>query len=105
MESDQIACDLHLEASAVPNPNAGPSRAVLSGEGTWWPSTSAEDAVTGADAVLILTEWQHYRQLNWSALAQHMRQPAWVFDARSVVPPHEVEKAGLNLWRVGEGQA
>ena len=102
---EQIAQDLQLPASEAPDGSAGPTRAALSGEGTWWPSTSAEDAVTGADAVLILTEWQHYRQLNWSALAQHMRQPAWVFDARSVVPPHEVEKAGLNLWRVGEGQA
>ena len=33
-----------------------------------------------------------------------MRQPAWVFDARSVVTPAEVQAAGLNLWRVGEGQ-
>ena len=60
--------------------------------------------VTGADAVLILTEWQHYRQLSWSALAQQMRQPAWVFDARSVVNPAAVLEAGLQLWRVGEGQ-
>jgi len=102
---EQIAQDLQLPASEAPDGSAGPTRAALSGEGTWWPSTSAEDAVTGADAVLILTEWQHYRQLNWGALAQQMRQPAWVFDARSVVPAHEVENAGLNLWRVGEGQA
>ena len=26
---------------------------------------SVEDAVTGADAVLVLTEWQHYAMLNW----------------------------------------
>ena len=102
---EQIAQDLQLPASEAPDGSAGPTRAALSGEGTWWPSTSVKDAVTGADAVLILTEWQHYRQLNWGALAQQMRQPAWVFDARSVVPPHEVENAGLNLWRVGEGQA
>ena len=102
---EQIAQDLQLPASEAPDGSAGPTRAALSGEGTWWPSTSAEDAVTGADAVLILTEWQHYRQLSWGALAQQMRQPAWVFDARSVVPPQEVENAGLNLWRVGEGQA
>jgi len=102
---EQIAQDLQLPASEAPDGSAGPTRAALSGEGTWWPSTSAQDAVTGADAVLILTEWQQYRKLNWSALAQQMRKPAWVFDARSVVPPQEVKNAGLNLWRVGEGQA
>ena len=34
-----------------------------------------------------------------------MRQPAWVFDARSVVDPAVVTPAGLKLWRIGEGQA
>ena len=34
-----------------------------------------------------------------------MRQPAWVFDARSVVDPAVVTAAGLKHWRVGEGQA
>ena len=59
--------------------------------------------VAGVDAVLILTEWQHYRQLDWSALAPLMRQPAWIFDARSVVDPAAVAAVGLQLWRVGDG--
>ena len=105
VNSEQIARDLQLQASEAPDGSAGPTRASLSGEGTWWPSASVEKAVTGADAVLILTEWRDYRQLNWSALSKHMRQPAWVFDARSVVSPAEVENAGLSLWRVGEGEA
>ncbi|WP_415408692.1 nucleotide sugar dehydrogenase [Synechococcus sp. A10-1-5-9] len=105
VDSEQIARDLQLQASEAPDGSAGPTRASLSGEGTWWPSASVEKAVTGADAVLILTEWRDYRQLNWSALSKLMRQPAWVFDARSVVSPTEVENAGLSLWRVGEGEA
>ena len=59
--------------------------------------------VEGADAVLILTEWQQYRQLDWQALAPLLRQPAWIFDARSVVDPAAVAAAGLKLWRVGDG--
>ena len=62
-------------------------------------------ALRGADAVLILTEWQQYRELDWAVLAPLMRKPAWVFDARGVVDPKQVESAGLNVWRVGEGEA
>jgi UDPglucose 6-dehydrogenase len=102
--SGQIARDLNLPASTEPDVESGPTRTALSGEGTWWPSDDIASALKGADAVLILTEWSLYRDLDWSALAPLMRQPAWVFDARSVVVPAEVHAAGLNLWRVGEGQ-
>ena len=59
----------------------------------------------GADAVLLLTEWQHYRDLNWPDLAGRMRKPAWVFDARAVADPVQIKSAGLSLWRVGAGEA
>ena len=103
VETDQIARDLDLEASTVPYPNAGPSRAALSGEGNWWKTDDVTSTVAGADAVLILTEWQQYRQLDWVALAPLLRQPAWIFDSRSVVDPASVASAGLQLWRVGDG--
>lgn len=104
VDSEQIARDLQLPASTAPDAEAGPTRAALSGEGTWWPCNDISSALKGADAVIILTEWDHYRNLDWSSLAPLMRQPAWVFDARSVVKPAEIQSAGLNLWRVGEGQ-
>ena len=87
----------------MPDPKAGPSRAALSGECTWWKGADVAATVAGVDAGLILTEWQHYRQLDWSALAPLMRQPAWIFDARSVVDPAAVAAVGLQLWRVGDG--
>ena len=104
VESEQIARDLKQPASTAPDAESGPTRAALNGEGTWWPTNDIASAVKGADAVIILTEWSQYRCLDWSALVSLMRQPAWVFDARSVVTSAEVDAAGLNLWRVGEGQ-
>ena len=103
VDPEQIARDLHLPASAAPDPAAGPSRAALSGEGTWWKGADEAATIAGADAVLILTEWQQYRQLDWTVLAPLLRQPAWIFDARSVVDPAVVAAAGLKLWRVGDG--
>ena len=104
VDSAQIARDLHIEASGVPDPNdSAPSRESLSDEGTWWKETDVASTVAGADGVLILTEWQQYRQLDWQALAPLLRQPSWIFDARSVVDPEAIAASGLQLWRVGDG--
>ncbi|MAH58541.1 MAG: UDP-glucose 6-dehydrogenase [Synechococcus sp. ARS1019] len=96
VSSTQIARDLQIEAS--------PHTDALSGTGNWAMADTIEQAVVGADAVLILTEWTHYRSLNWQALGDLMRRPAWVFDARAVADPQQVKASGLNLWRVGDGE-
>ena len=105
VDPEQISRDLKLIASSEPQADAGPTRGALSGEATWWPSSDVDSALRGADAVLILTEWQQYRELDWAVLAPLMRKPAWVFDARGVADPKEIASAGLNFWRVGEGDA
>ena len=64
-----------------------------------------EDAVKGADAVLELTEWQQYRDLDWICLTARMRRQAWVFDARAVDDHDQERAAGITLWRVGDGEA
>ena len=94
--ADQIARDLHQEQASQADS--------LSGTGSWNHACSIEEAVRGADAVLILTEWNQYRELNWHDLAGRMRKPAWVFDARAVADPALIKAAGLNLWRVGDGE-
>ncbi|MEL0340404.1 MAG: nucleotide sugar dehydrogenase [Synechococcus sp.] len=102
VEPSQISRDLKLDP-ITPDSEAGPTAQALSGQGSWWSAESVEQALAGADAVLILTEWAHYKALNWRDLAQRMRRPAWVFDARTVVNPEEIRSAGLTLWRVGNG--
>lgn len=72
-------------------------------ESTWMTSVSAEEAIHGADAVLVLTEWDTFRELEWEKLIIHMRRPAWLFDARSITDLTRARAAGLNVWRVGMG--
>jgi UDPglucose 6-dehydrogenase len=93
----QLAAD--LGCSPVASPVAG----ALSGEGIWQSSVSPAEAVSQADAVLILTEWASFAELNWQQLAALMRKPAWVFDARSIADLGAARAAGLNVWRVGCG--
>ena len=95
VETAQMARDLNQDEAA--QLDAG-------GTGSWQRLESIEAAVAGADAVLILTEWDQYRQLNWADLAARMRRPAWLFDARAVADPAQVKAAGVSLWRVGDGE-
>ena len=94
--ADQMARDLNQEPASQGDG--------LSGTGSWAKAGSVEEAVTGADAVLVLTEWQHYRDLNWQDLAGRMRKPAWVFDARAIADSAQIKAAGLSIWRVGDGE-
>ena len=60
---------------------------------------SAEDV----DAVVVLTEWGEYKNIDWESISKLMRKPAWVFDARSILNATKVSNAGLNFWRLGKG--
>ena len=72
-------------------------------QGGWQLATSAVEAATGADAVLLLTEWAEFGALDWGGIAAVMRQPAWLFDARATADAGAARAAGLKVWRVGEG--
>ena len=57
-------------------------------------------AVTGADAVVIATEWREFGALDWRAVAAAMRGDL-VYDTRAVADVEAVRAAGLRLERLG----
>jgi UDPglucose 6-dehydrogenase len=57
-------------------------------------------AAAGADAVVLVTEWDVLRALDLRRLARDMAQPVFV-DLRSIYPPEEVEEAGLRWFGIG----
>jgi UDPglucose 6-dehydrogenase len=73
------------------------------GEGSWQQVSTVQQAAAGADALLLLTEWQQFAQIDWPAVAALMRQPAWLFDARAKAVASAARAAGLQVWVVGEG--
>jgi len=58
-----------------------------------------------AHAVLVLTEWDDYKNIEWDYVVKKMIKPAWVFDARSIVNVDLVKKSGLNMWSLGDGNS
>ncbi|QNA86522.1 UDP-glucose/GDP-mannose dehydrogenase family protein [Sphingomonas sp. So64.6b] len=61
---------------------------------------NAYEAATGADAVVIVTEWDVFRALDLKRLAGVMAAPVMV-DLRNVYPPAEVERAGFAYSSIG----
>jgi UDPglucose 6-dehydrogenase len=61
---------------------------------------SAEAAVDGVDAVVLVTEWPEFRDLDLGAMADRMRG-ALVIDGRNFLDPEAVTAAGLTYEGVG----
>jgi UDPglucose 6-dehydrogenase len=59
-------------------------------------------AADGADALVIVTEWDEFRALDLPRIAQILAQPLLV-DLRNIYPPEEAARAGLTLIGVGKG--
>jgi UDPglucose 6-dehydrogenase len=64
---------------------------------------SAMDALDGADAVVLVTEWPEFRELDWSAAAQRMPDDAIVVDGRNFLDGDAVRAAGLPYEGIGRG--
>ena len=72
-------------------------------EGEWCFINNSLENFKNSDAVIILTEWENYFEMDWDKISDLMRAPAWIFDARSVISKEKLENKKLNLWRIGDG--
>ncbi|MDR6661076.1 UDP-glucose dehydrogenase family protein [Tardiphaga sp. 538_B7_N1_4] len=69
--------------------------------------TYCDDAyacATGADALVIVTEWEQFRALDLAQVKQKMKQPV-IVDLRNIYRPEEMEKAGFTYESVGRGKS
>ena len=65
---------------------------------------SAADALQGADALVVVTEWKQFRSPDFRHL-QAVLGDAVVFDGRNLYEPAEVEAAGLAYYGIGRGRS
>ena len=63
-------------------------------------ASSALDCVRGADAAVLVTEWQELLELDWTAVAGAMRGNLLI-DGRNALDPAAVRAAGLRYDGVG----
>jgi UDPglucose 6-dehydrogenase len=56
--------------------------------------------LNGADALLLITEWQAFRNPNFERMKSSMRQPV-VFDGRNIYDPAHLREQGFTYYGVG----
>ena len=64
----------------------------------------AYQAAEGADAILIVTEWDEFRQIDWNRLLSTVEQPL-VIDGRNVFNPEEISGKGFRYVSMGRDDA
>jgi len=63
-------------------------------------SNSAYDAANDAEALVIATEWEQFRKLDWERIREAMARPL-VLDARNLLSPAEMKASGFEYVSVG----
>ena len=63
---------------------------------------SAEEALRGADALAIVTEWQEFRSPDFERMRQLLKQPV-IFDGRNLYDPDFVKREGFRYFAIGRG--
>jgi UDPglucose 6-dehydrogenase len=61
---------------------------------------TARDALVGADACVIVTEWPEFAELDWQDVAEVMEGKI-VIDGRNLLDPDTVRNAGLTYEGIG----
>ena len=61
---------------------------------------SMQDALNGADALAIVTEWKEFRSPDFADLKARLTTPA-IFDGRNMYDPASVREAGLEYYAIG----
>lgn len=62
---------------------------------------SKDEALQGADALLLLTEWKEFRSPDFKALKDHLKSPI-IFDGRNQYDGERLENLGFTYYQIGK---
>ncbi len=67
-------------------------------------SETAYDALKGADALVIVTEWQEFRSPDFELIKQELTDPV-IIDGRNLYDPGVLQSFGITYYGIGRGQS
>ncbi len=102
-ESPAIYCISRLLDSAIKirayDPEAGrPALQILDNRIETFPN--GYEALDGADALVIFTDWQEFRNPDFDVIASRLKEPV-IFDGRNLYDPDIVTQAGIEYHSIG----
>jgi UDPglucose 6-dehydrogenase len=62
---------------------------------------TAWEAIEGASAIVLVTEWPEFLELDWERVASAMASGGIVFDGRNALDAEKIRAAGLTYMAVG----
>lgn len=65
-------------------------------------ASSPEAAAAGAHAIVIVTEWNEFKTLDYRRLYASMCQPASIFDGRNILDLAQLEEIGFRTHAIGK---
>ena len=60
------------------------------------------DIYQEADAITVVTEWDVFKNLNYSKIYNKMNKPAFIFDGRKILNQDELIKIGFDCFEIGK---
>lgn len=64
---------------------------------------SAEDALQGADALVVVTEWREFKQPDFVMIKSLLQYPV-IFDGRNLYEPEHLKSLGFHYFGIGRGE-
>lgn len=64
---------------------------------------NAYSSAEGAHALLVLTEWDEFRELDFDRVYRDMLKPAFLFDGRNLLDHEQLRQTGFSIYAIGKG--
>ena len=68
---------------------------------SWTFQPNLDSVFKNVDAIILLTEWEIYKSIDWEKIYKEVRRPSWIFDTRHFLDAEKVKKSGFKFWQVG----
>ena len=59
-------------------------------------------ATEGTHAILVMTEWDMFKTLDYQRIYDQMQKPAFVFDGRNILDHSKLKEIGFQVYAIGQ---
>jgi UDPglucose 6-dehydrogenase len=60
-------------------------------------------AAKNSHAVIMLTDWSVFKELDYAEIYQSMKKPAYIFDGRNIIDCRKCKEIGFEVYSIGKG--
>ena len=95
VEPDKIYADLNIKKGSLDAKH--PDHCLT--------AKDAYEAAEGSHAIVVLTEWDEFKDLDFERIFQSMLKPAFIFDGRNILDLENLQSIGFEVFGIGIGDS